>query len=276
MNIQLPMRDYGNNWKILLKHSKLIFILILFPLFVNGQFAYLGGGIKYGKTTFKRTGYSTTSTKNISINYSIDGMYRPFRFLAVGFEYSSPIFQKSNFTFDTEDYSGFNDFNDPYGNEIRFVPNEYNYEFNWTSGTSIFARLFSGALYLDFKLEFATLEESFVLQRDYLPALFGVESYNLGDLVCGSVMALDINEFIEHKVTIPGIGFGLMQNVSKHIYYDIRFGFDFINFGDPGFLYIVDYDYDEYQEDYDRIEMESAVTGSKLKFSTSFSLGYIF
>lgn len=260
-----------------------LLLFFMFPFISKAQFAYIGAGVEYSRTIYQKSLYSSTSTTHgvLAANFGIQ--YRPLKWLGVGFSISKPVYQNSKFSFESDDAYDFNDFNSidldyDYHYEARYVPEVYDYSISQGNFSTLFGRLYMGGeFYTEFSLSKGVITEHFQFKRTSLPALYDTdpESYHYGEMLAAPVEKLefDINE--DHNVSIPGLTFGILHHSNKHFYWDLWGGVKLLSFDSPTFTKIIEYAWDDFENETKTVEMKSKFEGKKLSYNFGFRIGYL-
>lgn len=223
-----------------------ILFLLTTPLISSAQFTYIGVTTGFNNNLIGPSsglGNADSRTMNYGLRINVKAAYRPIRNIGVGAEFSYPLVQGTA--------------NKSYDFDNILEPNDFKYrvkqKFNFTAIASLFADT-DANFHVDFRFSYFSFEEKFKFDR------YGfIDTY-------------------KEKTNAPAAGFalGFMPHLSRHLFFDINLGFDFLLFGsDPEFSYSVDYDLNSGQG-FKYTTLESQLSGVKPSFFMNIGLGYFF
>jgi len=246
---------------------------------VAAQFTYAKAGVGYSFLPIKFSDSFNATTYN-QVNVGVSGLYRPIQNFGVGVNIRFPVVQFSSFSFSQKgDFMGNNSFHEWEFSTLspvrdRYKPDEYDYSFRQSAVFEIFGRLFIGSastFFVDLKYSRSVLEEQFVLQRAFKPAMStGASS------VYPAIDKVNINDVIRHVLNAPGLTAGILKHVSDYAYFDVGLSVDFVFLNQSGFAYNIEHDLDFSSNTHKVVRMQSQANGVRPLISMSFGFGLFF
>lgn len=219
-------------------------VLLSTPQISKAQFTYIGATTGFrNSATGASDGFGSFDTRplNYGLFLNVKAIHRPLRFLGVGAEFTFPMVQGN--TNNSYDFARFAT------TEIQYSDYSAEQAFSFTGIASLFADT-EANFHVDFRFSYFSFKEEF---RYVSNGFYGTNS---------------------EKANFPAAGFalGFMPHLSKHLFFDINFGLDFLLMGsDP------DFSYNAYLDNsFKYVRIESQLSGVKPSLFMNIGLGYYF
>lgn len=251
-------------------------LLLSLPKQCEAQFTYLEAGVSLNSLTFQPDFLGNNRTGVTSVNLELGILFRPIHYIGVGFDFSIPMSQNSEFSFTNAPLSnGWTYSNSLSEDQEHFAPDELDYRFEIHSRSTLklrFIMIPKWNLYLELRGSKTKIDEAFTFIRSYKWA----EYNEFFTLKYPEVSAEDYHYLKSHELFVPGIGFGMMPRLGPHWFAELEVLFDFYKFPDSGFDYSVSHDIDYSTDLPIYVQFRSQATGSKINMAVKIGFGYFF